>query len=382
MRGSRGVSTGFCLLAVALVAAAVLLTGCGGGSGTEAADTSATEAGATTTTEAEKTTPAEAEAATALVEEELYRDNAGKGCPKRERSPGEMSIALDGWETPESAGILMATERGYFDRLGLVANTFARPTPASVIPEVVEGYDDVGIAHEPEVMLARERGLPIVVLSGLMPRPAAALIWLKKSKIEGVADLKGKTIGIPGLPFQELFLRKALEKGGLAPGDVKVETVGYKLVQELVTGHTDAILGRSNLQGAELKARGLDPVITPLQDLGIPAYDEFVLIARAECLAQRPQMFRDFLSALAQGTAAAAKDPQGTVEALMKVEESNSETSRKAMKAQLEATLPLITKGATVSRAQARRLENWMYEEGMIQRKFPLGPLLAPSPGG
>jgi putative hydroxymethylpyrimidine transport system substrate-binding protein len=369
MRVSGGATLGSRLLVVALAAAA-LLTGCGEGSSSESVAATAVN---------EETTPAEPKKDTATVEEELYGLDPGKGCPKRERPPGALSIALDGWETPETAGILIATERGYFDRLGLEANTYARPTPASAIPEVVEGYDDIGITHEPEALLAREKGAPIVILRSLVQEPTAALIWLQKSKIGGVADLKGKTVGIPGLPFQELFLRKALENSGVDPGDVKVETVGYKLVEELVNGHVDAILGRPNLQGAELKTRGLDPVIIPIRELGIPAFDEFVLVARTECLSQRPRMFHDFLSALARGNAAAANDPEEALRALMVVEESNPETSRKAMAAQLKATLPLISNDGDVSRAQARHLERWMHEEGMIHHEVPLRPLLSSS---
>ena len=371
MRVSRWLSPGSRLRAVALAVAVVLLTGCGG-SGTDSAETTAAEAEATTAA-AGKTTAAEAEEATALLEEETYGVEVGHGCPARVHPVDDLYIALDDQETPEIAGILMATERGYFDHVGLEVTAFARPTPVSAIPGVADGFEDVGIAHEPEVVLAREKGAPIVILKSLIPQPTAALIWLKKSKIGGIADLKGKTIGIPGLPFQELFLRKALAHGGLAPDDVTVETVGNMPVHELINGHTDAILGRSNLEGAELKARGLDPVITPIRDLGIPAYDEFVLIARAECVSRRPWIFRDFLSALARGTAAAVKNPEAAVRALMAVQNANS---RKAMKAQLKATLPLISKGGDVSRAQARHLEDWMYAEGMIKRKVRLGTLL------
>jgi putative hydroxymethylpyrimidine transport system substrate-binding protein len=107
----------------------------------------------------------------------------------------------------------------------------------------------------------------------------------------------------------------------------------------------DAIFGRRNLQGAELEARGLKPVITPVQVLGIPSYNELVLIARADCVSKRPQVFRRFMSALARGTAAAVKDPNGIAHAVRAGEESNPETGQKAMRFQIEATLPLLSGG-------------------------------------
>ncbi|MGN6664777.1 MAG: ABC transporter substrate-binding protein [Solirubrobacterales bacterium] len=340
------------LLAVGLAAAAVLLAGCGGGSETEAAKTTA----------ARVVEPHRAEST-------QVKAKAHEKCPESDRPRGELNIALDGWEAPETVGILMATERGYFAKSGLEADTLAPPGPTAVISDVVEGGDDLGVSHEPEVVLAKEEGAPIVILGSLIPQPTAALIWLGKSKIDGVAGLKGKTIGIPGLPFQESLLRAVLAKSGLTLGDVKVESVGYELVPDLVKGRVDAIFGRSNLQGAEIEARGLDPVITPVQDLGVPAYDEIVLIARADCASEKPRMFRDFMSGLARGTAAAVDDPKRSLRALLEVEENNPETGRKAMKAQLDATLPLLSRDGRVSPARARALVDWMHGEEMITRK-------------
>lgn len=367
---------GFALPAMTLAAAAVLLPGCAGGSGTETAATTPVKE-ETTTAAKEETSAAETEA---TLRKEQYAVDAHQGCPKRSRPPGDLQVGLDEWESPEIAGILMATRRGDFADSDLKADASVAVGPQIVIPYVLEGVDDIGISHEPEVLRAKAEGAPIVVVGSLVSQPTAALIWLHKSKIGGIADLKGKTIGVPGLPFQELFLQKALAKGGLAPGEVKLESMGDRLVNELVAGNVDAILGRSNLQGAELKTRGLDPVITPIKDLGIPGYEELVLIAQTKCASRRPQIFRKFLSALSRGTAAAVEDPEEALETLMAAEEANPKTGRKAMEAQLDATLPLISRAGDVSRAQARRLESWMHEEGVIQRKVPLRPLLSFSP--
>lgn len=359
---SGGTIKGFYVLGAVL--AVVLLAGCGGGSGneTDAAQTTALES-ADTSPATETTNAAEAEA------------KAAEACPVLPHP--NFDIALDDWETPEVAGILMATKRGYFADSGLKVSMLAPPGPGGVIPDVVAGYDAIGVSHEPEAVLAREKGEPIVIVGSLVSRPTAAIIWLKKSKIGGIADLKGKTIAIPGLPFQESFLEKVLARGGLTLGDVKVESVANQMVPDLVSGRVDAIFGRSNLQGAELEARGLEPVVTPVHDFGIPAYDEIVVIAQADCLSQKPRIFRKFLSAVARGTAAALEDPQGTADALEAEDEKNPEIGRKAMKAQIAATFPLLSKSGLVSPARARTLVDWMHEEGMTKRKVRVSKLLA-----
>lgn len=343
-------------LAVSVVSL-VLLAGCGGSGGTGTS---------------QATAPGLADAAS--TRGAVAEGKAPAKCPSLpDRS---FSVALDDWETPEVVGIVMAVKRGYFADARLEVSALAPPGPDAVIYDVVGGYDAIGISHEPEAVLAGEAGEPIVIIGNLVQRPTAAMIWLQRSRISSIADLKGKTVGIPGLPFQERLLERVLAQAGLKRGDVKVESLANDMVPHLVSGRVDAILGRANLQGAELEARGLRPVIAPIQTFGTPSYDEAVLIAQADCVSRRPGVFRAFLAAVGRGTAAAIRNPEGAVRALKAEYESNPETSRKAMAAQVEATFPLLSKSGRMSRSQARRLVDWMHEEGMIERRLPVSAFL------
>ncbi|MGN6815968.1 MAG: ABC transporter substrate-binding protein [Solirubrobacterales bacterium] len=286
-------------------------------------------------------------------------------------------MTLDGWEGPGTAGILMAEGRGYFADVGLRVDSLVPATPERSVEYVVNGTDDIGVAQEPQVVLAKDKGAPIVILGSLIPEPTAAMVWAKKSGIRDIADLKGKTIAIPGVPFQREFLEGILAKEGLRPGDVTIKVVGYKLVPALISGRADAIFGGSwNLEGVELESRGLEPVITRVQDLGVPAYDELVVIARTDRISEEPELGRDFMSAVARGTAAAVEDPEEVLSRLAGAVEANPATSEKALRAQVEATIPLLSESGEVSPQQARDLVDWMYEQGMIQRKVPVGTLI------
>lgn len=318
----------------ALLSAAVLLAGCGGGGG------------------------AETGAESFVV-------------------PREVRIALDNYEGPESMGILMAEKRGYLDDLGLFTSVTVALDPTRAVQYVIGRSIDVAVVHEPQVVLAKEKGAPIVSIGSLVSRPTAAMIWLKKSGIRGIADLKGKTIAIPRVSFLEDFLEGVLGRAGLTLDDVKLERVRYDLLSPLAGGKVDAVFGGSwNLEGAALEARGLEPVIRRVQGLGIPGYAEAVLIARADRVAKDPQLFRDFMSALARGTAAAIEDPEGDVDLLEESIEANQNLSRKATEAQVESTLPLLSRSGHVSPGQAGDLADWMREEGMIRRTPSASELL------
>jgi putative hydroxymethylpyrimidine transport system substrate-binding protein len=279
-----------------------------------------------------------------------------------------VTVTLDGHEGPENVGILMAQQRGYFTDARLSVSIFSPVLPARPVSYVVTKQDDLGVAQQPQLALAKAKGAPIIAVGSLVHQPSAALIWLKKSHIGGIAGLKGKTIAIPGVPFQEKFLENLLASHGLTVGDVKVKSVGYGTVPALVSGRADAILGSSNLEGIELEARGMKPVVAHLQSLGVPPYDEFTVVARDELVEKDPRLVQDFMSAVARGTAAATEDPKAAVEAIEQAGLGGSQVNRKTLEAQVAATLPLLSKSGYMYSEESIRLTDWMRDEGMMAK--------------
>ena len=106
----------------------------------------------------------------------------------------------------------MAQKLGYFEEAGLDVSIATPSDPAAPIKQVAAGRSDLAISYEPEVALAREQGLDVVAIAALVNRPLTSLIWLQKSGIKGVADLKGKTVATAGIPYQDAFLKTILAR--------------------------------------------------------------------------------------------------------------------------------------------------------------------------
>jgi putative hydroxymethylpyrimidine transport system substrate-binding protein len=289
----------------------------------------------------------------------------------------EVHVILDGEQGPESLGILMAIQQGYFEEAGIYVFAGIPQEPNRPVGYVSSGIGSIGITQEPQLAIGKAKGAPVVSVGSLIDRPTAAMIWLQGSNIHGIADLKGKTIAIPGVPFQKAFLKAVLAQAGLTLGDVKVENARYELVPALVSGRADAIFGGSaNIEGVELESQGEKPVVTPVQDLGIPDYEEDVVIAQKDLVAKDPKLIRDFMAAVARGTAKAIEDPRSAFFAIKYAVEAELPTDRETTEAEIEATLPLLSESGEMSPIRASHLVEWMQQEGMIQRKPPVSALL------
>lgn len=340
-------AVGRAIQVVAMAAVVILLfAGCGGGGGTEASKTVA----------AEKT---------------------AKDQSKPEYTQPQLAfVALDGWETAETLGLVMAEKNGYFEKALIEPITLSPVTPALAIPDVLNGSDLVGVAHVPQALVARAKGEPIVIVGSLVSQPTLAMIWPKDSGIGGIADLKGKTIAIAGLSYERDFLASALAREGLTLKDVKVKKVGNDLLPALLNGRADAILGSANIQGADLETRGLEPVITPVEDLGAPAYEELVLVALESSIEQTPELVENFVAAVVKGSEAATADPKVATKALGSTGEHNPETSAKARAVEVKRTIPVLSQGGRVSVEKMESLAAWMEEEGMLRSKVSVPELV------
>jgi putative hydroxymethylpyrimidine transport system substrate-binding protein len=285
-------------------------------------------------------------------------------------APADNFLTLDGRAGAENVGVLIAKERGYFKELGISIGVAAPIRPRRPIWYVSNRTVDLGIAQQPQVLLAKDKGAPVTVVGSLLSHSTLSMIWFRGSKISDIADLKGKTIAFPGLPYQRKILLLLLARAGLNPEEVKIEPVGYNLVPALVRGRADAIFGGSwNLEGAVLKSRGLNPVVTPVRRLGVPAYDEFVVIARGRRVSQSPDFIRRFMAAVARGTAVAVDNPEAAVRAIEKSPEGENKLGHMAIKAEVEATLPLLSRTGRLSRSHTDHLVSWMLARGLIRRK-------------
>jgi putative hydroxymethylpyrimidine transport system substrate-binding protein len=266
------------------------------------------------------------------------------GCgEKQEREQGraeKLTLALDFYVNPDHAGIYTALDRGYFEEAGLDVQPQVPSDPSAPIRQVAAGRADLAISYEPEVLLAQDEGLPVIAVAAMVARPLTSLISLPEAGIADAGDLEGKTIATAGIPYQADYLEVILEREGLTLDDVTQKDVGFNLLPAVLSGSADAMLGGFlNVEGVDLAERGLKPRVVPVDELGVPTYDELVLVANSDRVESDPEAARLFIAALERGTRAAVRDPEGATEAVLAAADG---LEPKLTRAEIDATLPLL----------------------------------------
>jgi putative hydroxymethylpyrimidine transport system substrate-binding protein len=118
--------------------------------------------------------------------------------------------------------------------------------------------------------------------------------------------------------------------------------VGFNLLPALLGGRADAILGGFlNVEGVDLTQRSESPRIVPVDQVGVPTYDELVLVAQGSRVSEEPDELRRLISELAKGTRAAIADPEAATAAILAAGEGLDPALTRA---EIDATLPLLAK--------------------------------------
>jgi putative hydroxymethylpyrimidine transport system substrate-binding protein len=291
----------------------------------------------------------------------------------------QFDVALDFYVNPDHAGIYTALDSGYFADAGLDVRPQVPSDPSAPIKQVAAGRVDLAISYEPEVILARDQGLDVVAVAALVNGPLTSLISLPDAKIEGAEDLAGKTVVTAGIPYQAAYLETILDRAGVDPDSVEQVDVGFNLMQPVISGRADAMFGGFlNVEGVDLAERGLDPRVVPVDRLGVPTYDELVLVADADRLAEDPEPIREFIAALERGTDAAARDPQAATDAVLGAGEG---LEPELTRAEVDKTLPrLVPPGdmpyGWMDPDRWQRFADYLYEANQVDARPAAADLL------
>jgi putative hydroxymethylpyrimidine transport system substrate-binding protein len=253
-----------------------------------------------------------------------------------------ISLELDWLPNADHVGIYEAQANGDFRRAGLDVHVHVPTDPASPLSLLESGKVNVAISYEPQLMLARNQGATILAFGAITQRPLTSIISIGKKHITSPADLKGKTVGTAGIPYQKAYLDTILKHNHVPVGSVKTVNVGSDLVPAMISGRVDATLGGyANVEGVQLRQHHQKPHIIPVSQAGVPTYDELVLVTTETFFANHTNELRRLVQAIGRGYDAVRRNPAAGVKALDDANPSLDPTFEAAsVKASLPAFFP------------------------------------------
>jgi putative hydroxymethylpyrimidine transport system substrate-binding protein len=255
-------------------------------------------------------------------------------------APGvkRLTVMLDFFPNADHAALYSAIAHGDFRAVGLEVQPEAPADPAEPLKLLAAGKVDMAISYEPELLLARDQGLKLVSVGALVQRPLTSIIALPGQHVAKVANLAGKTVGTAGIPYQSAELRTALQAAGVNPDKVKEVNVGFNLVPAMLSGKVAATLGGFwNYEAIQLRLRHRHPIVIPVDQTGVPTYDELILVVREDEAHTHGQDLRAFLQALTRGEREVRANPAAAAALVVK---ANPSLEPKLQIASIEQALP------------------------------------------
>ena len=93
-----------------------------------------------------------------------------------------VTLALDWYPNSNHLGLFIAQEKGYFEEEGLDVNLYTPVDPSTVLLTVGSGADDFGISYQPDVLLARAQGVPVVSVAAIVQHPLNSVMALASGR--------------------------------------------------------------------------------------------------------------------------------------------------------------------------------------------------------
>ena len=156
------------------------------------------------------------------------------------------------------APFYVAIEKGYFKDAGIQID-FDYSFETDGVKLVGAGELPFAVASGEQILLARAQGVPVTYVAAWYQKFPISVIAKSDAGIATPKDLKGKTIGLPGLfGASYIGLRALLFSAGLSESDVKLEEIGFNQVELVAAGKQNIVVVYTANEPIQLKAQGID----------------------------------------------------------------------------------------------------------------------------
>ena len=277
----------------------------------------------------------------------------------------KVSLLLDWFVNPDHAAIIIAQQKGFFEKNNLEVEIM-EPADPTMPPKLVAAKKaDLAVDYQPQLQMQVAEGLPLVRIATLVNSPLNSLIVLKNSGINKIEDLKGKKVGYSVSGFETVLLDAMLKSANLSEKDVELVNVNFSLSPSLMSKQVDAVIGAfRNFELNQLKLEKEEGKVFLPEDYGVPKYDELIVVANKDTVSQ--VKYKNFVKSLQEATNYLKENPKESWEAFIsyKPKELDNELNRLAW----ADTLPYLAPNpATFDKKVYEQMALFMKQNKLIE---------------
>ena len=249
-------------------------------------------------------------------------------CGQKEApAPGESNVdaekitfVLDWTPNTNHTGLYVALANGYFAQRGLDVEVVQPPEDGAEVL-VASGKAQFGVSFQDYIAPALMEGveMPITAVAAVIQHNTSGIISRAGEGMDTPRGLEGRKYATWDLPVEKATVAQVVAADG---GDFsKVELIPSTVTDEvsaLKSGSVDAIWVYYAWAGIACEVAGLATDYFSFADID-PVFDYYspVIIANNAFLAEKPDVARDFLAALAEGYQYAMENPVLAADILM-----------------------------------------------------------------
>ena len=277
----------------------------------------------------------------------------------------KLSLLLDWFVNPDHAAIIIAQQKGFFEKNNLLVEII-EPADPSMPPKLVAAKKaDLAVDYQPQLQMQVAEGLPLVRIATLVNSPLNSLVVLQNSGINKIEELKGKKVGYSVSGFETALLDSMLKSVNLSAKDVELINVNSSLSASLMSKQVDAVIGAfRNFELNQLKLEKAEGIAFFPEEYGVPKYDELIVVANKENISV--EKYKNFVKSLQEATIYLKENPEESWKAFVsyKPKELDNELNRLAWK----DTLPYLAQNpATFDKIIYEQMANFMKENRLIK---------------
>jgi NitT/TauT family transport system substrate-binding protein len=271
------------------------------------------------------------------------------------------------------APIYLGKQKGFFTKRKIDLKLQPGTGGAATVPAVVSGQFGFGFGNVTSLMVGRDKGLPLRVVTagdsstGQAGKDFSAVVVPKDSPIKSPADLAGKKVAVNNLNnIGDTTVRASVRKAGGDPTGVKFVELEFPDMPAAVAAHrvdaawiVEPFLSQARSQGARVVAWNL---VDAAPDLTIATY-----FTTEKMLQSQPDLVSRFKAAMDESLRYSQAHPDEVRKVLLTYTKIPAPVAR-------QITLPKFP--TQVNRGSLQTLGRLAQQDGLVKKPVDLNALL------